>query len=73
MDFEFCVSRWTAIADSNKYSMSPANAASIRSRMQCWMDSLLRCWNVEGAKINMSRWRSSHQNGADVDWSVVVV
>ncbi len=51
----------------------PANAASIRSRMQCCMDSEFRCCDVEGAKIYMSRWRRSHQNGADVDWFVVVV
>jgi hypothetical protein len=46
--------------------MSPANAAAILLWMHDWMEMLLRCCVVEGAKMSMSRWRSSHQKGADV-------
>ena len=53
--------------------MSPANAASILSRIQDWIESLLRCCDVEGAKISMSRWSNSHQKGAEVALQVVVV
>lgn len=65
MDLEFCVKRRTFIAISNRYSMSPANAAAILSWMQDWMGTLLRCCVVEGAKMSMSRWSRSHQKGAD--------
>ena len=46
--------------------MSPEKAASIRSRMHICIELLSRLCFVVGAKISMSRWRRSHQNGADV-------
>ncbi len=44
--------------------MSPEKAASIWLRIVSCIEELLRCFQVEGAKISMSRCRRSHQNGA---------
>ena len=46
-------------------AMSPQKAASMRSRMVAWMESPCRCCLVAGAKMSMSRWKRSHQKGAE--------
>ena len=53
------------MAELKRKAMSPQNAASMRSRIEPWMDRPWRCWRVAGAKISMSRWKSSHQKGAE--------
>jgi hypothetical protein len=63
---EFWVRRFTCIADSKRYCISPENAALMRSRIHDWIEVLFRCWVVDGEKISMSRCRRSHQNGAEV-------
>jgi hypothetical protein len=59
------VRRLTCIADGKIYSMSPEKAALIRTLMVVWMEDLPCCCIVDGAKMSMSRWRRSHQKGAD--------
>ncbi len=73
VDWEFCVRCRTSIAEFKRYSMSPENVASILSRMDAWMNELLHWCRLDGAKINMSRWRRSHQKGADVSTESVLV
>jgi hypothetical protein len=36
----------------------------MQSLIVFWKDVLWHCFLVDGANINMSRWGSSHQNGA---------
>ena len=68
----------TCNADVKRYSMSPEKAALMRSWMVFWMEDLPRCCIVDGAKMNMSRWRRSHQKrvdkaGDDEEVSAVVI
>jgi hypothetical protein len=60
----FRVSRFTFIAELERYAMSPENAASMQSRIVFCIEESERCLLVDGAKMCMSRWRRSHQKGA---------
>ena len=53
------------MAESIRKEMSPENAASMRSRIVAWMERPLHCFLVAGAKMSMSRWKRSHQKGAE--------
>jgi hypothetical protein len=53
--------------------MSPENAALILSWMDALMEEPLHRCQLDGAKINVSRWRRSHQKGADVSKESVFV
>ena len=52
--------------------MSPAKAAAILSQMQDCIDSWPLCSLVDGANMSMSRWRRSHQNGAEIAFESAV-
>ena len=57
----FCVSHFTFIAKLNRYAMSPANAALMRSWIVFCIEESEHCLRVDGAHMSMSRWRRSHQ------------
>lgn len=47
------------------YSMSPEKIELMRSRIVWGMELLERSAVVEGARMSMSRWNSSHQKGVE--------
>jgi hypothetical protein len=48
-----------------RYSMYLEKTASMRLWMVFWMEDLPHWCIVDGVKMSMLRWRSSHQKGAD--------
>ncbi len=65
VDLEFWVRCLACIADVKRYLMSSKEAALVQLWMVVWMEDLPCCCIVDGAKMSMSRWRRSHQKGAD--------
>jgi hypothetical protein len=64
VDWLFCLSRNTYIAELKRKAMSLQYAALMQSQMVWPMEMLLHCALVDGAKMSILRWKSSHQKGA---------